>query len=140
MKISDIENVALSLAMCADRLDRAQVKQLFRILIAVGEFPVCPACHQPITDIDEFTWDHIYPRAKGGSDHLSNLQPMHRRCNQNKGDRVENQYFNCDCELTTEIMVQLVTRPERRKKKKKRRNIEHLKVWQVVNGIHRRSR
>ncbi len=140
MKPSDIENVILSLAMCADKLDRAQVKQLYRILIAVGQFPVCPACHQPITDIDEFTWDHIYPRAKGGSDNLCNLQPMHRRCNQNKGDKIEHQYFNCNCELTTEILVEFVTRPERRKKKKKHRNVQHLKVWQVVNKNHRNGR
>jgi hypothetical protein len=31
--------------------------------------------------------DHSRPRAKGGSDHLNNLYPSHRRCNRSKGTR-----------------------------------------------------
>lgn len=139
MKTSDVENVILSLAASAEKLDRSQLKQLFRILIAVGQFPVCPACHQPITDIDEFTWDHIYPRAKGGSDNLSNLQPMHRVCNEQKGSKIQKEYFDCECEITTEIKIEIIERCERRKKKK-RRNVAHLKPWQLANNNQRNGR
>ncbi len=31
--------------------------------------------------------DHIVPRSKGGPDTYANLQPMHRRCNLQRGNR-----------------------------------------------------
>ena len=34
------------------------------------------------------TVDHIYPRSRGGSDALDNLQPMCYKCNQSKGAKV----------------------------------------------------
>lgn len=34
------------------------------------------------------TKDHIFPKSKGGTDDLSNLQPMCARCNYNKGDSI----------------------------------------------------
>ncbi len=37
----------------------------------------------------EFGWqiDHIKPVAKGGSDHMKNLQPLHWKSNLKKGDK-----------------------------------------------------
>lgn len=35
------------------------------------------------------TKDHIYPKSKGGSDDLSNLQTMCCVCNSNKGNKIE---------------------------------------------------
>ena len=35
------------------------------------------------------TLDHVVPRAGGGSDDVSNLQPAHRVCNLRKGARLE---------------------------------------------------
>lgn len=34
-----------------------------------------------------FSIDHVVPRSKGGSNHISNLRPAHRRCNLRRGDR-----------------------------------------------------
>jgi hypothetical protein len=36
------------------------------------------------------TKDHIKPRSKGGKNRLENYQPMCFRCNQRKGDKIEN--------------------------------------------------
>lgn len=43
----------------------------------------------------QFGWeiDHIYPQALGGSDDLSNLQPLQWQNNRKKGDRP---IWNCD--------------------------------------------
>lgn len=34
------------------------------------------------------TKDHIFPKSKGGKDHISNMQTMCYYCNQKKGDKV----------------------------------------------------
>ena len=34
--------------------------------------------------------DHIIPHAKGGTDSVENGRAVHRQCNQERGDRVEN--------------------------------------------------
>ncbi len=32
--------------------------------------------------------DHMYPKSKGGSDRMSNLQPLQTKANRIKGDRI----------------------------------------------------
>lgn len=36
-----------------------------------------------------FTKDHIYPKSKGGKDHIDNMQTMCSKCNQEKGNKIE---------------------------------------------------
>lgn len=46
----------------------------------------CKACRKMFkpTDIDI---DHVFPKRKGGTDHLWNLQAMCKHCNRSKGTR-----------------------------------------------------
>ena len=65
-----------------------------RQLIARGH-PNCGICRQPINytlphlDPRSFVADHIVPLAKGGTNHPTNLQPAHRKCNRDKADRTD---------------------------------------------------
>lgn len=42
-------------------------------------------------DPRSFTRDHILPRSKGGSDHIDNMQGMHKLCNEIKSDKIQSQ-------------------------------------------------
>lgn len=88
MNPENVRYLLFSLFACAGDMTRNQVKELYRILIAHENYPVCSYCRQPITSIKEFTWDHIYPKFRGGSDDIANMQPMHRNCNLDKGNTV----------------------------------------------------
>lgn len=64
-----------------------------RATIARGQ-PPCAICGQPIDytlphdNPMAYTVDHIIPIAAGGPDTLNNLQPAHRDCNRQKGDKI----------------------------------------------------
>ena len=50
---------------------------------------LCAWCHRPGTLTDPLELDHILPHTKGGSNDLSNVQPIHRSGNRAKGGRLE---------------------------------------------------
>ena len=62
-----------------------KLRILYRIAIDNFVYPECPHCHKAIKIQEDLTIDHIVPRAKGGTDSIENLQPMHKTCNSNKG-------------------------------------------------------
>ena len=59
-------------------------------------------CHFNLYGINEdgeevmITKDHIVPRAKGGKNYLSNMQPMCMRCNEKKGTMSNEEFLKGD--------------------------------------------
>ncbi|AOQ28952.1 HNH endonuclease [Mycobacterium phage Paola] len=57
--------------------------------------PDCHRCGEPIDyeahhlDPHSFQIDHITPLSRGGTDTLDNVAACHRKCNRDKGDKLE---------------------------------------------------
>ena len=49
---------------------------------------VCEKCGQVINPGDRWELDHRVPRSRGGTNDLSNLRPLHRRCNRQGTSRL----------------------------------------------------
>lgn len=86
MTLEEVQFLALALYHIPDQLNKSDVKSMFRILIAHGIYPTCAGCGDAIVNIDDFSWDHDKPKSRGGSNGLENMQPMHRVCNNYKGN------------------------------------------------------
>jgi len=48
----------------------------------------CMACGKEETKQEPLTKDHIIPVFSGGTDHISNIQPLCRSCNASKGTKI----------------------------------------------------
>jgi len=46
---------------------------------------ICQRCHEPVPD-DEVEFDHVIPFSKGGASAVENLRLVHRDCNRQKSD------------------------------------------------------
>ena len=81
MNKKEILSLIATLENNPGQLTKNHLKKVYALLIACGHYPICPWCNKPIYNINDFSWDHIIPRALGGTDDLENLQPMHKRWN-----------------------------------------------------------
>ena len=89
MNSSELLRLLESLERNPNELTRQHLKKIYALLIACGHYPICPWCEKPITNIDDFSWDHIVPKSAGGGDSINNLQPMHKHCNNaSKNDNI----------------------------------------------------
>ena len=96
-----------------ERYDIRALRKLFSTAISIGVCPECEYCHQVITDVDELTIDHTIPRARGGTDAIENLQPMHAKCNSAKGCSMPES-------TPTDALEQLINTPRPRRHSEKR--------------------
>jgi hypothetical protein len=49
---------------------------------------ICQTCHTPVPD-NEVEFDHLIPFARGGSSTAENLRLVHRKCNREKSDSLD---------------------------------------------------
>lgn len=82
-----------------NKISRGQLKHIYAIMGDYNYFPLCQLCHEPIKINSDtmqhinqsqplmFTWDHIKPKAFGGSYDLANMQPAHKICNNKRGTK-----------------------------------------------------
>lgn len=82
-----------------------EVKQLYATLISLGEYPLCNLCGKPIYSIDDFSWDHIIPKANDGPDTLDNFQPAHCDCNGCRGKKKLMRKESDHTQLITEVKI-----------------------------------
>ena len=129
----DAHKILAMLISHASQLSKQNIKKLYKIAIRYDLNPKCYACNQPILNIKDFSWDHLYPQSKGGSDDLHNLVPMHKSCNQAKGNNVVEIVISEDYSITFDadaVVICLESSEESKLPKKKRRNVERFRPWQ----------
>ncbi|MBR1534841.1 MAG: DUF262 domain-containing protein [Ruminococcus sp.] len=54
---------------------------------------ICSWCNNEILDIDDAEVDHITPFSQGGKTDITNAQLLHRHCNREKSDAVDDEVF-----------------------------------------------
>lgn len=129
----DVHKIIAMLISHAGQLTKQNIKKLYKIAIRYDLNPKCFACNQPILNIKDFSWDHLYPHSKGGSDDLHNLVPMHKSCNQEKGNNVFEIVITSDYVITFDEDAVVITVPQPENtvvKKKKTRNVMRFRPWQ----------
>lgn len=71
------------------RDERRRIKRVLiqrdGLMCSICCYPMKPHA-DPRKDPDGVTIDHRVPKSRGGTDHISNLQLAHRRCNAERGD------------------------------------------------------
>lgn len=74
---------------------------------------ICQRCHEPVPD-DEVEFDHVIPFSKGGTSAAENLRLVHRDCNRQKSDSL-NEFLAPDPLIH---LLELQAKARRARKKK----------------------
>ncbi len=136
-KRTDVRNILLALINTASSLSRGDVKSCYRISIEHGKCPICAGCKKEIKSIRHFSWDHKNPKCYGGADSVINMQPMHKWCNNFKGNKLGK--ISTEAYLTHAMQLQydLDSEKEKRPCKKdlhtKRHHIRLNGWWDIAN-------
>lgn len=141
----DVGTMLDALIKLSGSLNRVEVKTFYRISIDHGVCPVCAGCHTEIRDIHDFSWDHNKPKCFGGPDAVSNMQPMHRWCNNFKGNKLRpistEAYLSHMKYTKTKILEEKKKRPQEEKIKKdlypKRRHIRVNGWWDLNDFMNK---
>ena len=137
MTEQEVQAVITALSSCATTLTRTEMKQIYRMLIARGIFPKCVACGSDIMTEEDFSWDHIYPKSKGGKNDVANLQPMHKICNELKGNIVDldGEFFeHMAPDMIDEVMEDIHKKVLKNKKSHKKNNTFSKSETEVINS------
>ncbi len=136
----DGRRILALLMMYASKLRKQDIKKLYKIAIRYNLNPKCFACNQPISHIRDFSWDHLYPQSKGGSDELHNLVPMHKSCNSDKGDSVIEIVISEDYSICFDADVVVISVEDEKDnhhgRKPKKRNVVRFRPWHGYVLMH----
>ncbi len=141
----DVGTMLDTLIKLSGSLNRSDVKVFYRISIDHGVCPICAGCHTEIRNIHDFSWDHNKPKCFGGPDAVSNMQPMHRWCNNFKGNKlgtISTEAYLTHMNQTKGIIAAAKKqRPHTEKIKKelypKRRRIHVNGWWDMTNFMNK---
>ena len=140
MNKKEILSLITALEKNPGQLTKQPLKKVYAILIACGHYPICPWCNKPIYNINDFSWDHITPRALGGEDSLDNLQPMHKHCNNAiKQDIAYQNEYNYDITSDLQETVYNVRITISKKRADTKQNIKQQRQKAKYNNHQRRK-
>lgn len=115
-----------------DSIPVRTMRRILKRLILRGACIHCALCGQQITNERDLSFDHIVPRSHGGSDYLHNMQPAHRKCNEEKGNSITMDDIDAACADSCDTPTEILNRKKKRKAyTQKQRNIVRIKPWDI---------
>ena len=136
MTEEQIKAILTGILDCWTTLTPAELKGLLKILVVRGILPKCACCGEPIFKMEDFSFDHVIAKSKGGPTEIGNLVPMHVWCNVAKGCELDEKYFcHVDPELLERMLKDTKGKHVRSKKSKEQYNDKHRRNHIRANGF-----
>lgn len=116
------------------------MRRIIKRLIVRGTCINCALCGKQIQSEKELSFDHIVPHSCGGSDYLHNMQPAHRKCNEQKGNNMTPIDMQVSGESSDASPEQILVRKKKRKfNTPKKRNGSRTQPWNIDTFIKSRQ-